>query len=87
MFANKIIKLLITFYKFTVSPIIHWLTFSFFGLHANCRFSPSCSEYAIRMFSDDDFLKASLLVLKRLSQCHPWYVKATNLQIVRIYKY
>lgn len=53
-------------YKIFVSPFL----FSLFG--NGCRFSPTCSEYAIASISRYGILKGIQLSLKRLSKCHPW---------------
>jgi hypothetical protein len=36
-----------------------------------CRFTPTCSEYAILAIQRHGFLKGSLLSLGRLLRCHP----------------
>ena len=38
-----------------------------------CRFSPSCSQYALDAYGAFGFWKASWLTAKRLSKCHPWH--------------
>lgn len=38
-----------------------------------CRFSPTCSEYAIQAFRRHGAWKGSLLALRRISRCHPWH--------------
>jgi putative membrane protein insertion efficiency factor len=38
-----------------------------------CRFTPSCSNYAIDEFTHFNFIKASWLTLKRVSNCNPWH--------------
>jgi putative membrane protein insertion efficiency factor len=40
-------------------------------LGASCRFFPSCSDYAVQALNEKGLLKGSLLILKRLSRCHP----------------
>ncbi len=38
-----------------------------------CRFTPSCSEYAIDAVRSYGPLKGSILALTRLLRCHPWH--------------
>lgn len=70
--VKKLIIGLIKLYQLIISPLIHWLSFSFFGGRPGCRFYPTCSQYAIESFSNFNFLKASALVLDRLKRCHPY---------------
>jgi len=37
-----------------------------------CRFTPSCSQYAIDALIKYGPLKGGWLTVKRLSRCHPW---------------
>jgi hypothetical protein len=37
-----------------------------------CRYSPSCSHYAIGALQKYGPIKGSWLALKRLLRCHPW---------------
>ena len=37
-----------------------------------CRFYPSCSEYAVLVYKKHPFLKASILLGKRLLDCRPF---------------
>ena len=53
---------LIKFYRFWLSP---WV-----GQH--CRFSPSCSLYAIEAIQSYGCWYGTGLTLKRLARCHPW---------------
>ena len=48
-------------YRLFVSP---WLG-------KNCRFQPTCSEYAIEALRVHGILKGSWLALKRVSRCNP----------------
>lgn len=41
-------------------------------LPANCRFEPTCSEYAKQAIDKHGFIKGSALGIKRISKCHPW---------------
>jgi len=41
-------------------------------LPPSCRFSPSCSAYAIEAWTRYGALKGSWLAAKRILRCHPW---------------
>lgn len=53
---------LIKAYRYGISPF----------LGQSCRFSPSCSEYAIEALRRHGALKGVLLATRRISRCHPW---------------
>jgi hypothetical protein len=53
---------LLRFYKRWVSPL----------LPAACRFTPSCSAYALEAYGRHGFFKGSWLTLRRLLRCHPF---------------
>ena len=55
-------KLLIRFYQVAISPFTP----------ASCRFSPTCSHYALEALEKHGALKGSWLAIKRISRCHPW---------------
>ena len=42
-------------------------------LGANCRFYPSCSDYAREAIERHGALRGTLLAARRLSRCHPWH--------------
>ena len=54
--------MLIKLYRLCLSPI--------FG--SNCRFSPTCSSYAIEALKVHGLLFGSFLTFKRLMKCHPF---------------
>jgi putative membrane protein insertion efficiency factor len=37
-----------------------------------CRYSPSCSQYAIIALTKYGTIKGGWLTIKRLLRCHPW---------------
>lgn len=41
-------------------------------LGSNCRFHPTCSEYAIEALSCHGSTKGFWLAVCRLGKCHPW---------------
>lgn len=49
-------------YRYLLSPM----------LGRNCRFSPSCSEYALDAVSRHGSWRGGWLALRRVSRCHPW---------------
>jgi uncharacterized protein len=59
----KFLIMLIKGYQIALSP--------FFGQH--CRFTPTCSHYAIESIQKHGAFKGFLLTVKRLSHCHPWH--------------
>jgi uncharacterized protein len=53
---------LIKLYQWIISPI----------LGPKCRFTPSCSHYAVAALKKHGVLKGLWLTIKRISRCHPW---------------
>lgn len=53
---------LIRFYQICISPI-----------KPNCcRFTPTCSQYALEAFRKHGPFKGLFLTIKRILRCHPW---------------
>lgn len=50
-------------YRWLLSPL----------LGRNCRFHPSCSEYALEALQRHGALKGLWLAVRRLASCHPWH--------------
>jgi hypothetical protein len=59
----KIITLIIRAYQYVISPY----------LPPSCRYSPTCSEYAIEAFQRFGVIRGLILSLRRLFSCHPWH--------------
>ena len=53
---------LIRGYQLMISPL----------LGSNCRFMPTCSEYAMESLKSHGLIKGSYLTIKRIGKCHPW---------------
>jgi putative membrane protein insertion efficiency factor len=58
----KLLLLLIRCYRHAISPL----------LGQNCRFFPSCSDYAAQAIEKYGACKGIGLGLKRIGRCHPW---------------
>ena len=43
------------------------------GLPRRCRFSPTCSQYALEAITNYGAIKGGWLALKRLQRCNPFY--------------
>ncbi|HXD78525.1 MAG TPA: membrane protein insertion efficiency factor YidD [Puia sp.] len=53
---------LIRIYQWVLSPL----------LGPKCRFTPSCSNYAIEALRKHGPFKGLWLAVRRFSRCHPW---------------
>lgn len=53
---------LVGLYRLLISP---WLG-------NNCRFQPSCSQYALEALREHGAFRGSWLTIKRIGRCHPW---------------
>ncbi|PID27978.1 MAG: membrane protein insertion efficiency factor YidD [Candidatus Cloacimonadota bacterium] len=60
---NSIIIFTIRIYQKFISPV----------LPPSCRFTPTCSNYAIMSFKKHSFFKALFLSVKRILKCHPFH--------------
>ena len=60
---SKICILLIRFYRRWISPLFP----------PACRFTPTCSEYALQAFQKYGFFKGFYLSLRRILKCHPFH--------------
>ena len=50
------------FYRYAISPL----------LGRNCRFYPTCSEYAIEAVQRHGAVRGGWLAAKRVGRCHPF---------------
>lgn len=42
-------------------------------LPPSCRFTPSCSQYALEALERHGAVKGTWLAARRLARCHPWH--------------
>lgn len=61
--AQRLLIGLIRAYQYLLSP---WLG-------NQCRFSPTCSEYARQAVLTHGALRGTWLALRRVGRCHPWH--------------
>ena len=54
--------ILIKLYQWIISP---WLG-------QKCRYTPTCSHYAVEALKKYGPIKGLWLTIKRVSKCHPW---------------
>ncbi|NDW10021.1 membrane protein insertion efficiency factor YidD [Dysgonomonas sp. 520] len=59
---SYIFLLPIYFYRHCISPMTP----------ASCRYSPTCSEYAVEAIKKHGPLKGGWLAVKRIARCNPW---------------
>lgn len=59
---RRIFILPIRFYQLCISPM----------LPPACRFTPTCSQYAIEAISKHGVIKGMYLAVRRILRCHPW---------------
>jgi len=66
---KTLLKYLIFTYRYTFSALIG----------GQCRFYPSCSEYALDALETFTWLRALQLIVRRIVKCHPWHLGGVDL--------
>ena len=61
--AQHLLVGLIRGYQLLLSPFIG----------NQCRFTPTCSQYAREAVEKHGAIKGSWLAVRRISRCHPWH--------------
>jgi putative membrane protein insertion efficiency factor len=59
---ENILIFFVKVYQNAISPL----------LGANCRFTPTCSQYSIEAIREWGPFKGTWLAVKRISKCQPW---------------
>jgi len=59
---KKLLIAPIRFYRAFISPLFPPV----------CRFTPTCSQYAIEAIEKHGPVKGTWLAIKRICRCHPW---------------
>ncbi|MEW5889128.1 MAG: membrane protein insertion efficiency factor YidD [Pseudomonadota bacterium] len=60
---KKVLIAVLRAYQHAISPL----------LGRNCRFFPSCSEYAVEAVEKHGAGMGTWLAVKRVCRCHPWH--------------
>jgi putative membrane protein insertion efficiency factor len=66
--AQHILVCAIRVYRWTISPAQTFL----FGSTGGCRFTPTCSQYALEAVQTHGALPGGWHAVKRICRCHPW---------------
>lgn len=53
---------LVRFYQLCISPLTP----------PSCRFTPTCSQYALEALRRHGLFRGGWLALRRIAKCHPW---------------
>jgi putative membrane protein insertion efficiency factor len=60
---RQILIALIKLYRYAISPY----------LAPSCRYTPTCSSYAIEAVERFGIIRGSWLAIRRIGRCHPWH--------------
>lgn len=59
---TRVLRMLVRGYQIAISPL----------LPPACRYTPTCSQYALEALDRHGALKGSWLAVRRLARCHPF---------------
>jgi putative membrane protein insertion efficiency factor len=60
---RQILIALIKLYRYVISPY----------LAPSCRYTPTCSSYAIEAVERFGVFRGSWMAMRRIGRCHPWH--------------
>jgi putative membrane protein insertion efficiency factor len=61
--AQRLLIALIRIYQLALSPFIG----------NQCRFTPTCSQYAREAVEKHGAIKGTWMAIRRIGRCHPWH--------------
>jgi putative membrane protein insertion efficiency factor len=61
--AAAVLRCAVFAYQYTLRPV----------LGCNCRFHPSCSDYALEALRGHGALRGGALAARRVLRCNPWH--------------
>jgi len=59
---SAVFLLIVRIYQYGISPLTP----------ASCRYTPTCSHYAVEAIQKHGPFRGGWLAIKRISSCHPW---------------
>lgn len=62
LLMSQVLALPVRFYRICISPLIP----------SRCRYTPTCSEYALEALETHGPIRGLWLSIKRIGRCHPW---------------
>jgi putative membrane protein insertion efficiency factor len=68
--AAFLLKRILSFPFIAVIKIYQWVISPWLG--PKCRYTPTCSHYAVEALQKYGPLKGIWLAVKRIARCHPW---------------
>jgi len=66
---KKLLKVLIRGYQLSLAGL----------LGGQCRFYPSCSQYAVAVLHGHSLTSSLVLIIKRIARCHPFHPGGVDL--------
>jgi len=73
MILKKFLIKVVKSYQYLISPL----------LGNNCRYYPTCSEYAIWEFENDNLIKATFKIIIRILKCNQFFKGGIDYPIIK----
>jgi putative membrane protein insertion efficiency factor len=68
--ASQFVKRILILPFLVLIKLYQWVLSPWVG--PKCRYTPTCSHYAVEALQKHGLLKGLWLSIKRISRCHPW---------------
>lgn len=64
---SRVLIAIVRVYQLTLSPMLNLV------LGPSCRFTPSCSQYAIGALRKHGAIRGTGYAIRRIARCHPFH--------------